>query len=63
MSFTTVMTAAGMAVAVLVGSLLTAYAVVDGDPAGTFVRFTGSVLLGTYYWYLNQLSRGRRFFV
>lgn len=57
------MTAAGLAVAVFVGALVTAQAVVAGDPTGTFVRFVGSVLLGTYYWYLNQLSRGRRFFL
>ena len=62
LSFTTVMTMAGVAVSVLVGSFLTAQAVVDGDTAATFVRFVLSVALGAYYVFLFQLSRGRRFF-
>lgn len=60
-SFTSVMAAAGLAVAVLVGSLLTAQEVVAGDPTGTFVRFFLSVAVGGYYLYLFHLSRGRRF--
>ena len=61
-SFTSVMTAVGLAVAVLLGSLLTAQEVVAGNPVGTFVRFVLSVVAGGYYSYLFQLSRGRRFF-
>lgn len=61
-SFTTVMTVAGLAVTALVGTWLTANAVVAGDPAATFVRFAGSILLGGYYLFLFHLSRGRRFF-
>lgn len=57
MSFTTVMTAVGLAVAVLAGSILTAQAVVAGNPSSTFVRFVGAVALGSYYVYLNRLSR------
>jgi hypothetical protein len=62
LSFTTVMTVVGMAVAVLLGSLLTARAVVAGDLTGTFVRFVLAVAAGGYYVYLYHLSRGRRFF-
>lgn len=62
LSFTTVMTMAGAAVSVLVGSYLTALAVVDGDTTATFVRFVLSVALGVYYVFLFHLSRGRRFF-
>ena len=61
-SFTTVMTVAGLAVTVLLGTWLTADAVVAGDPTATFVRFAGSVLLGSYYLLLFHYSRGRRFF-
>ena len=60
MSLATLVTATGLAVAVLAGSLFTAQAVVDGDLSATFVRFVLSILLGTYYVYLMQLSRGRR---
>lgn len=56
------MTLAGLAVAVLLGSVLTAQAVVAGDPTATFVRFALSVAAGGYYVFLYHLSRGRRFF-
>lgn len=62
LSFTSVMTMAGVAVSVLAGSLLTAQAVVAGDLTATFVRFVLAVLLGAYYLALYHLSRGRRFF-
>ena len=62
LSFTSVVTAAGMAVTVLMGSVLTALEVVAGNPTGTFVRFVLSVAVGGYYLYLFHLSRGRRFF-
>jgi hypothetical protein len=61
-SATTVMTVAGLAVTVVLGTWLTANAVVAGDPTATFVRFVGSVLVGAYYVALFHLSRGRRFF-
>jgi len=61
-SFTTVMTAAGVAVSVLLGTWLTASAVVAGDPTATFVRFVVAVAAGGYYVYLYHLSKGRRFF-
>lgn len=54
------MTAFGTAVAVLFGSVLTAQAVVSGDLPATFVRFVGSIAVGVYYVYLNQLARGKR---
>lgn len=60
MSFATLMTVTGMAVAVLAGAYLTALAVVDGDLLATFVRFTGSILVGGYYAWLFLLSQGRR---
>ena len=60
LSFATLMTAAGLAVSVLVGSLLTTHAVLAGDLPGTFVRFVLSILAGTYYLYLFHLSQGRR---
>jgi hypothetical protein len=53
------MTAVGMAVAVLAGSVLTAQAVVAGNLTDTFVRFVLSIALGVYYLYLNRMSRGR----
>lgn len=53
------MTTAGMVVAVLAGSLLTAQAVMAGDLQGTFVRFVLSIALGAYYLYLNRMARGR----
>jgi hypothetical protein len=66
-SFTTVMigvlTGLGVAVSVLLGSYYTARAVVSGDPAGTFVRFVGSIALGSYYLALHRWSRGRRSFI
>ena len=61
-SLTTAMTVVGLAVTALLGAWLTATAVVAGDPAATFVRFAGSILLGWYYLLLFHLSRGRRFF-
>ncbi|MGI9616860.1 MAG: hypothetical protein ACR2QO_28350 [Acidimicrobiales bacterium] len=61
-SFTTVMTVAGLAVTVSLGTWLTAVAAVAGDPTATFVRFAGSVLVGAYYLLLFHYSRGRRFF-
>lgn len=60
MSLVTLVTATGLAVAVLAGSWLTAQAVVDGDLSATFVRFVVSILIGTFYYYLFGLSRGRR---
>lgn len=60
-SVATAMTVAGLAVSVVLGSWLTATAVLAGDPTGTFVRFVGSVAAGLYYVYLYGLSRGRRF--
>lgn len=62
MSFTTVMTAAGVAVSVLLGTWLTAQAAVAGDPTATFARFVLAVAAGSYYLYLYHLSTGRRFF-
>jgi hypothetical protein len=62
LSVASVMAAAGLAVTVLAGSLLTAQEVVVGNPSGTFVRFVLSVAVGGYYLYLFHLSRGRRFF-
>jgi hypothetical protein len=62
LSLATVMTMAGLAVTALLGSWLTARAVVAGDPAATFVRFAASILVGWYYLVLFHLSRGRRFF-
>lgn len=56
------MTAAGVAVSVLLGTWLTARAVVAGDPTATFARFALAVTSGGYYLYLHHLSRGRRFF-
>lgn len=53
------MTTAGVAVAVLAGSLLTAQAVVAGDLPGTFVRFVLSIALGVYYLYLSRMARGQ----
>jgi len=58
-SFTAVMTAAGLAVAVLVGSVLTAQAVVAGNLPATFVRFVLATLAGGYYLYLHLLVRGK----
>lgn len=60
MSLASLVTATGLAVAVFAGSLLTAQAVVDGDLSATFVRFVMSILIGTFYFYLFELSRGRR---
>ncbi len=62
MSVTSVMTLAGLAVSVLLGTWFTAEAVVSGDLTGTFVRFVASIAAGGYYWYLFNLSRGRRYF-
>ena len=56
------MTVAGLAVAVLLGSVLTAQAVVAGDPTATLARFVLSIAAGGYYVFLYDLSRGRRFF-
>jgi len=61
MSFTSLMTVVGLAVASLGGSIMVAQAVVAGDVTGTFVRFCGSIVLGLFYLYLFHLSRGRRF--
>jgi hypothetical protein len=55
LSFTKVMTVAGLAVSVLLGSVLTAQAVVAGDPTTTFVRFAASILFGGYYLVLYRL--------
>ena len=60
MSFTSVMTLAAMAVAAIAGSILTALAVVEGNPTATFVRFTASIGLGAYYAYLHHLAEGGR---
>lgn len=62
LSFTSVMTVAGMAVVVLLGSLFTAQSVVAGDVPATFVRFVLSITGGVYYLYLFHISRGRRIF-
>jgi hypothetical protein len=56
------MTGLGVAVSVLLGSYWTALAVVSGDLPGTFVRFVGSIGVGSFYLYLYHLSRGRRIF-
>ncbi|MCP3992676.1 MAG: hypothetical protein GY724_26635 [Actinomycetia bacterium] len=59
MSFTSVMTAVGLAVAVLAGSVLTAQSVVVGNLTDTFVRFVLAIVAGAYYLYLHLMSRGR----
>ncbi len=56
------MAATGMAVVVFVGAWSTAEAVVDGDLAATFVRFTAAILAGAYFRYLLFLARGGRLF-
>ena len=58
-SVTALMAGAGMAVAVLAGSLLTAQAVVAGDLTGTFARFVGSILIGAYYLFLHRMATAR----
>ena len=60
MPLTRAMTLAGMAVTVLVGSLLTAQQVLQGDPLGAFILFALSVSLGGYYLVLYHVTRGRR---
>ncbi len=59
MSFTSVMTAVGLAVAVLAGSVLTAQSVVAGNLTDTFVRFVSAIVAGAYYMYLHLMSQGR----
>lgn len=62
LSIPVVLAGLGLAVTVLLGSILTAQAVTAGDPVETFVRFVGATGLGGYYLYLLQLARGRRYF-
>ena len=62
LSFTTVMTVTGLAVAVLLGSFFTAQAVVAGDVPATLIRFVTSIGVGVFYLYLFRLSQGHRYF-
>lgn len=48
-------------VAVGLGSWWTARAVIDGDPAGTLLRFALSAVAGVYYMTLFRTSRRQAF--
>ena len=51
------MSAVGLLVAVGLGSIWTAMAVVDGSTWGTLVRFVASIVVGAYYLVLFRLAR------
>ncbi len=42
------------------GGWLTAHSILDGDVAGSLVRFAAATLIGTYYLVLYRISHRRR---
>lgn len=57
---TTIIAVLALVGSACVGAWATASAVVDGDVAGTLVRFGAATVLGTYYFVLYRTARRQR---